>query len=131
MRAASSGNPAEAQQFLPMALMAYGLIDTVNADLRYHAAVLYTRTGRFPEALALADTILAENPGHLFGYLVRADVADRRTDTAAVAKARREFEQHYPREIERTDRPEYQEHKPVIDEFRTAGKGERGTRNGS
>ena len=42
-----------------MAILAYGLLDTVNADLRYHAAVLYAEPGSYPEALALADTILA------------------------------------------------------------------------
>ena len=78
MRAASAGDTAQAKQFAPMAILAYGMLDTVTADLRYHAAVLYAETGQYAAALALADTILAQNPNHLFGYLVRGEVADRR-----------------------------------------------------
>lgn len=119
MRAASAGNTAEARQFLPMALMAYGQLDTMNADLRYHAAVLYVEAERYPEALAVADTLLRENPQHLFGYLVRAEVADHQGDAMAARAARRDFDAAYSGEIARTDRPEYQEHRAVIDEYRS------------
>ena len=54
-----------------MAFGAYAQLDTVDADARYHAAVLHCRSGDAAAALALADTILAESPGHLFGYIVR------------------------------------------------------------
>ena len=118
MRAASSGNTGEARQFLPMALLAYGMLDSLNADLRYHAAVLHSGAGQFPEALALADTILASAPDHLFGFLVRAEVADRRNDATAKADARKAFDAVVDRELARTDRPEYREHKVVIDEYR-------------
>ncbi len=118
MRAASTGDSAQARQFMPMAILAYGMLDTVTADLQYHAAVLYAESGAYPEALALADTILAQHPNHLFGYLVRGEVADRRGSAAAAAAARKEFNAHYQAEIGRADRPEYAEHKPVIDEYR-------------
>lgn len=118
MRAAASGDQATEKQFAPMAILAYGMLDTVTVDLRYHAAVLYAETGQDAAALALADTILAQNKNHLFGYLVRGEVADRRRDAAALAAAHRDFAAHYDAEITRKDRPEYQEHKPVIDEFR-------------
>ena len=58
-------------------------LDTKDADARYHAAVLMIETGQLDEASALADTILAAAPDHLFGFLVRANVADRRDDSAA------------------------------------------------
>jgi hypothetical protein len=117
MRAASAGDTAQARQFTPMAILAYGMLDTVTADARYHAAVLYAESGQAASALALADTILAQNPNHLFGYLVRGEVADRRRDAAAAAAARKDFMAHYQAEIGRADRPEYGEHKPVIDEY--------------
>ena len=117
MRAASAGDTAQARQFSPMAILAYGMLDTVTADLRYHAAVLYAESGQDAAALALADTILAQNPNHLFGYLVRGEVADRRKDASAAARAHRDFMAHYQAEIGRADRPEYGEHKPVIDEY--------------
>jgi hypothetical protein len=118
MRAAAAGDQGTEKQFAPMAILAYGMLDTVTVDLRYHAAVLYAETGQDKAALALADTILAEQKNHLFAYLVRGEVADRRKDAAALAAARRDFMAHYDTEIVRTDRPEYQEHKSVIDEFR-------------
>jgi len=125
MRAASAGDTAQAKQFAPMAILAYGMLDTVTADLRYHAAVLYAETGQYAAALALADTILAQNPNHLFGYLVRGEVADRRGNAAAAAAARKDLTAHYQAEIGRADRPEYQDHKPVIDEYRNSVNGKR------
>ena len=125
MRAASAGDTAQAKQFTPMALLAYGMLDTVTADLRYHAAVLYAGSGQEAAALALADTILAQSPNHLFGYLVRGEVADRRGNTAAAAAARKDFMAHYQVEIGRADRPEYAEHKPVIDEYMNSVSGKR------
>jgi hypothetical protein len=125
MRAAAAGDSAQAKQFTPMALLAYGMLDSVNADLRYHAAVLYAESGQAAAALALADTILAQNPNHLFGYLVRGEVADRRGDAAAAAGARKDFTAHYQAEIGRADRPEYAEHKPVIDEYRNSVNSQR------
>ena len=125
MRAASAGDSAQARQFAPMAILAYGMLDSATADLRYHAAVLYAETGQDAAALALADTILAQNPNHLFGYLVRGEVADRRRDAAATAAARRDFMAHYDAEIGRADRPEYVDHKPVIDEYRNSVNSQR------
>ncbi len=125
MRAASAGDTAQARQFMPMAILAYGMLDTVTADARYHAAVLYAESGQDAAALALADTLLAQNPSHLFGYLVRGEVADRRRDAAAAAAARKDFMAHYQAEIGRADRPEYGEHKPVIEEYRNSVNGQR------
>lgn len=118
MRAAAAGDTAQVRQFAPMAILAFGMLDSVTADLRYHAAVLYAETGQDTAALALADTLLAQDPNHLFGYLVRGEVADRRGDAAAAAAARKDFTAHYQAEIGRADRPEYVDHKPVIDEYR-------------
>lgn len=120
MRASSGGNVAEARQFLPMALMAYSQLDTVNADLRYHAAVLQIEAGQYPAALALADTLLRESPNHLFGYLIRAETADHQGDAAAAHAARQAFDSVYASEIARTDRPEYKEHGAVIEQFKAS-----------
>ena len=40
------------------------------------------QVGDFPGALALADTILARTPGHLFGYIVRGTAAGFQGDSA-------------------------------------------------
>ena len=118
LRAASASDSAQVVQFTPMALQAYAMLEEPNADLRYHAAILNAQVGRFPEALALADSILAANPDHLFGYVIRGDVARLRGDSAGLARARAEFEARYARETARQDRVEYVEHRPALDEFR-------------
>jgi hypothetical protein len=102
-----------------MALSAYAQLDSTDADARYHAAVLRMQVGDMAGALALADTILARDPGHLFGYVIRGAVAGIQHDTARRRQAARDFLAHYPAESA-AGRVEYQEHQPTIDEFRRA-----------
>ncbi len=118
MRAASQGDTVQVRTFAPMGLMAFAQLDTIDADARYHAAMIHAALRDWAGALAEADTLLAQNPDHLFGYLVRGDVARLRGDQRALAAAQRDFAARVEREFARTDRPEYQDHAPVIDQFR-------------
>jgi hypothetical protein len=117
MTAAERGDTATVNGFTPMALGAYQQLDTVDTDARYHAAVLLMQTGAYPAALALADTILAEQPNHLFAYVIRGSVATLRRDEAALARARRDFIERFPAESA-SARVEYLEHQPVLNEFK-------------
>jgi hypothetical protein len=117
MQAAERGDSVEVERFTPMALGAYQQLDSRDADARYHAAVLHLQVGDFAPARALADSILAESPGHLFGYLIRGTVARLQNDSAARARAERDFLAHYPAETA-AKRAEYLEHQPVLDEFK-------------
>jgi hypothetical protein len=117
MQAAERGDSAEIEQFTPMALGAYQQLETRDADARYHAAVLHLQVGNFAAAQALADTILAESPGHLFGYVIRGEVAKLRNDSRQQAQTEREFLTHYESAM-KSNRVEYLEHKPVLDEFK-------------
>jgi hypothetical protein len=117
MQGAERGDSAEIERFTPMALGAYQQLETPDADARYHAAVLHLQVGGFAQARALADTILAESPGHLFGYVVRGEVAKLQNDTPQRVSAEREFLEHYDSAV-RSNRVEYLEHKPVLDEFK-------------
>lgn len=83
VRAAERGAKATVSRFGPMALMAYAQLDWVNADARYHAALLQVHTGDMTGPAALADTILKEHPGHLFGYLIRGTANRWRNDEPA------------------------------------------------
>jgi len=121
VRAAEAGDSTTVLQFSPMALGAYGMLEDVDADARYHAATINLVIGDLKAALALADTIQAEAPGHLFGYIVRGEVADRRNDAQALAGSYRDFLSHYDGEL-RAGRVEYAEHKPMLDDFRTRAK---------
>ncbi len=117
MQAAERSDTGEVERFTPMALGAYGQLDAVDVDARYHAAVLRVQIGDFAGARALADTILRESPGHLFGYLVRGTSARFQNDRTALAQAQRGFLASYESAM-RSNRVEYLEHKPVLDEFK-------------
>ncbi len=123
MNAAEVKDTAQVVRFTPMALGAYAQLDRFDADARYHAAVLYLQSGNADAAAALADTILAESPGHLFGYVVRGSAAQIRNDRTALATARRDFLAHFPAESA-ARRPEYAEHAPVIEEFKREADGQ-------
>jgi hypothetical protein len=118
--AAERADTTEVLRFAPMALGAYEQLDTKDADARYHAAVLMIETGQLDEASALADTILAAAPDHLFGFLVRANVADRRNDRAAGRRAREAFARRYDAELA-SRKPEYEEHRTALEAFRRSG----------
>jgi hypothetical protein len=117
MQATEEGDSAQVLQFAPMALGAYAQLDTIDPDARYHAAVIRIQLGDAAGARALADTILAQSPGHLFGYMVRGAAAQVTNDTAARARAEQDFLAHYNAEMAAA-RVEYREHAPVIEEFK-------------
>jgi hypothetical protein len=121
MAAAQRGDSAQVVRFTPMALGAYGQLDSIDADARYHAAVLRLQTGDVAGARALADTILRQSPGHLLGYIVLGSAADLAGDSAAAARARRDFARHYAAESA-ASRPEYRDHAPVIEEFKEGAR---------
>jgi hypothetical protein len=117
MQAAEQGDSVQVAQFTPMALGAYQQLDTRDIDARYHAAVIHLQAGEMPAAAALADTILAESPGHLFGYVIRGTAARIQGNRAIEAGAQREFLAHYQSEMDQK-RVEYLEHGPVLEEFK-------------
>jgi hypothetical protein len=121
MQAAEQGDTGQVVRFTPMALGASAQLDTEDADARYHAAVLRLQTGDAAGADALADTILAQDPGHLFGYVVRGAAARLRGDSAALARSRRDFLARFPAESA-AGRPEYRDHAPVIEEFKSEAR---------
>lgn len=119
MTAAQTGDEGTVGRFTPMALTAYAQLDTVDADARYHAALIEVHTGDVAGPAALADTILAQDPGHLFGYVIRGTVARWEKDDKALARAQAGFLEHYDAEM-KAARQEYSEHTRSLDEFRQA-----------
>ena len=130
MRAAQAGDEGTVARFTPMALMAYGQLDSLDADARYHAALLEVHTGDMTGPSALADTILARQPGHLFGYIVQGTVASWQKDDAALDQAYAGFLEHYDAEM-KAGRPEYGEHRRSVDEFYRQAVAARSSRTGT
>jgi hypothetical protein len=118
MRASEAGDTGTVARFSPMALGAYSMLPSADADQRFHAALLHLAIEDYPAASALADTILSQSPGHLFGYVIRGDVADRENKLKPLNQAYRDFLSHYDAEL-KSGRPEYTDHKPLLDSFRT------------
>lgn len=130
MRAAQAGDEATVTRFTPMALMAYAQLDSLDADARYHAALLQVHTGDVAGPTALADTILARTPGHLFGYMIKGTVARWQKDQKTLARAYAGFLEHYDAEL-KVGRPEYSDHKTSLDEFHQAALKSKATASGT
>ena len=125
MRAAESGDANTVTTFAPMAIQAYGLLDTVDADARYHLALIELHTGDVDGARAQGDSILKAQPGHLFGYVVKGTIARFQKDDKALARTYADFLAHYDAE-QAAKRPEYSEHPRALEEFLKAARGARG-----
>jgi hypothetical protein len=130
MRGAESGDEATVTRFTPMAMMAYAQLDTVDADARFHAALLQVHTGNADGAKALGDTVLSQTPGHLFGYVILGTVARWKKDEPALRKAYAGFLQHYDAEM-KAGRTEYDEHTKSLEDFRKAALAAKASTAGS
>jgi hypothetical protein len=116
--AAERGDSATVIRFAPMAIQAYAMLDAYDDDLRFHAGLIHLQVGETAAAIALADTIQAGSPGHLLAQILRADAAKQAGDPRAYDRSRRAFLADFDREIA-SGRPEYTEHRNVLDDFRT------------
>ncbi len=129
MRAEESGNTNEVSFFGPMAIQAYAMLGTLDADGRYHVGLLEVANGNEAGALAQADSLDQEFPRHLFTPLVRWEVAKRRNDTAGMRRAYRQFLDNYDKEIA-SGKSEYAAHRNRLDGFREEARGALGPGSG-
>lgn len=117
IRAAEARSADTVAMFAPMALAAFDQLDQVDADARYHAAMIHLALGDFPQALAQADSILAGQAKHLFAFVIQGEVAEQKNDTKALDRAYAAFLAAYDTET-KAKRPEYTDHQPSLDDFR-------------
>jgi len=113
MTAASTGDSTQARQFVPMAIMAYQRVDSLDADGRYHLAALQLVAGDYAAARAQADTLLAASPTHLFGLFSAAEAERSRGNRAAAKELFQRFLQSYDSEVAKK-LPEYEEHSQAL-----------------
>ena len=100
--------------FAPMAMQAYTMLGSLNADQRYDLGRIAVVSGDAQTAKAQADTILSSQPQHLLGLLLAADAARARGDQSGETTFLRRFAAAAP--TERTKQlPEYQQHVTEID----------------
>jgi hypothetical protein len=118
MRAAESGDEATVTNFAPMAVSAYGMLTPaeMDNDARYDAALIKLHTGEVDGAAALADTILKQQPGHLFGIILQGTIARFKKDDKGLKKSYADYLGHYDAET-KAKRPEYEKHARSIEQF--------------
>jgi hypothetical protein len=97
------------------------MLETRDADARYHLALIQLHTGEVEAARAQGDSILKAQPGHLFGYVVKGTIARFQKDDKALAKSYADFLSHYDAE-QAAKRPEYQEHPRALEDFLRAAR---------
>jgi hypothetical protein len=117
MAAAERGDTGQVRFFVPMALQSYGLIGPLDQDAHYHVGMIDFANHDYPAALAEADSIAKTSPRHLFGSLLRIQVAGARGDTTARNRAYRAFADSYQAEMA-SKKPEYEEHGAVLQRTR-------------
>lgn len=116
MRSSEGGDDAAVAQFAPMALAAYAQLDQVDADARYHAAMIRMHTGDPTGAAALGDSIRIADSSHLFSYIVHGTLARQRNDQARMREEQVGFLRHYESEMA-AKREEYKLHTFILDQF--------------
>ncbi len=117
MSAAESGNQAEVEQFMPMAIQAYGMVEDLDADGIYHLALLHLTAGDYPRASTAADRLLGEDPNNILGLGVKAEAATAEGDSARARELYRRLLEAYPQESAKP-RQEYVEHQPMLELYR-------------
>lgn len=114
MRLAAEGKPDSARFFANMAAQAYELLGPLDNDLRYDYGRMAELSGDLNLAQQQADQILASNPDHLLGLILRARVAELRNNTAERASFNARLRNAYDVEMAKSVE-EYERHKGDID----------------
>ena len=82
MRSVESGDEAQAQLFLPMAVASYDRIAALTLDDRFHLSLLHAAAGDAASALAVAEVGLSVRPTHLLCLAAAARAAAMGGDAA-------------------------------------------------
>lgn len=122
MQGAGAGDTLAAT-FAPMALAAFEMLDSVDADTRYHAALIKLHMGDADGAAAFGDSILARDSSHLLGYVAKGMALRWQRDTDELPRVYAAFRRIAPGELAR-GRPEYAEHRMILGEFLEAAQAE-------
>jgi len=117
MRYREGGINDSAAFFAPMALRAYGMLDQLDADARFHVGLIELAASNPDGALGQADTIAGTVPSHLYAAMLRSDAALARGDSAAAKRAQQTFLRNYESEMA-AGRPEYASHQAWLGTYR-------------
>lgn len=117
MQANEAGARDTAVMFATMAVQAYGMLDAIDDDARFHLGLIQLVASNPDAALAQADTIAAGTPTHLFAAMLRADAARATGDSAAAKRAEDTYLQNFDAELAAA-RPGYEHHRTWLTTYR-------------
>jgi len=117
MMAAEQGNQAEVEQFMPMAIQAYGMVEDLDDDGLYHLATLQVTAGEYDEARSTAGRILDRAPNHILALGVSATAAREAGDAGEAETLWGRLLDAYPEEAG-LPLPEYVDHQAMLTEYR-------------
>ncbi len=100
MTTLESGDSAQAELFLPMAIASYDRITALTLDDRFHLSLLHALGGDGAAALAVADAGLAVRPTHLLCLAAAAEAALMLADEAKARAYYQTLVDVYETEIE-------------------------------
>lgn len=114
MGALAQRDTMEVINFLPMAIDAYEIARPLDLDGLFHLSLLQRAGMRYEEALATAQEALAEDPDHLLNLSAAAEAARELGMDDLAAEYFGHVIEVWDQERARTDRPEYDEHAPLL-----------------
>jgi tetratricopeptide (TPR) repeat protein len=121
MNERSAGNLEQARFFMPMALQAYQMAEPLDDDGLFHVALLQSADGKYDDARATAERILAGNADHLLALAAAGEAMAAKGDTAAARDYYSRFLAAYDREKEKVY-PEYLDHAAIFPEYERAAR---------
>lgn len=121
MSAASAGDAAEVTNFLPMAIGAHELVEDLDADGKFHLVLLRMQGSLNEDALASAEEILADQPGHLLGLAGAADASLALGDSASARAFYQRWLDVYDAEMAK-GLPEYSDHSALLPTMRATAQ---------
>lgn len=117
MMAAQSGDRAQVEQFMPMAVQAYEMVEDLDDDGLYHLAILHQTAGEYERTQSTAGQILDRSPDHILALGVAAAAAEEAGDTARARAFWDRLLEAYPEEMGKP-LPEYMDHEAMLEEYR-------------
>ncbi len=117
MMADEQGNRAEVEQFTPMAVSAYEMLESMDADALYHVGLIHAAAGDIEKAKEFTERMKAIVPNHLLAALLEHRLAEEENKQSVADRAAERFHKHYDEEIS-IGRLEYEHHRASIERFR-------------
>ena len=117
MAAYEGKDTAQAEQFGPMALEAYKLVETLDSDAQYHIGLINFVLGNTDEVRKQVEILRKASPEHLLAAVLEIKVAKQAGDEKAASETLARAAAAYDAEMKR-GLPEYEAHRVTVETLR-------------